>query len=206
MYLYFKHYLDKIIAFLLTVLLAPVWVGIAVAIKIDDNGAIFYKQIRLGKNGKAFEIIKFRTMRENSDKIELSLTEEQKKEFFREYKLENDPRTTKIGQILRITCFDEIPQLINVLKGDLSIIGPRPIVPEEIQFYNEDELRQLLSITPGLTGYWQSYGRHKASYSDQTRQQYELFYVNNISLGLDLKIMIKTIRIIFGELIKLIRH
>lgn len=198
-----KRIIDILVATFLLVILFPISLLIAVAIKLEDNGNVFFLQKRLGKNGKHFNIIKFRTMHKNSDQIEVSLSPELLNEYYREFKLEDDPRTTHIGKVLRRTCMDEIPQLINVLKNDLSIVGPRPIVDKEKSFYNEYELKMLLSVKPGITGYWQTYGRKKASYSDKSRQKSELYYVKNYSLVLDLKIIINTIVIILNEILSL---
>ena len=121
------------------------------------------------------------------------LNKKQLEQFYAEYKIDNDPRITKIGKIIRKTSIDEFPQLFNILDGDMSLIGPRPIVNDEIVHYNKNDLKKLLSVKPGLTGYWQAYARNKASYKDGLRQNMELYYAKNHCLGLDLKIFIKTI-------------
>lgn len=119
-----------------------------------------------------------------------NFNEEQKREWQENFKLENDPRITKVGKFLRKTSLDELPQIVNIIKGDLSIIGPRPIVDEELEKYGENK-EKFLSITPGLTGYWQANGRSNTTYEE--RMQMELYYIDNQSLLLDIKIFFKTI-------------
>ena len=120
------------------------------------------------------------------------LTPKQLRQFYTEYKVDNDPRITKIGKFIRKTSLDELPQLFNVLDGDMTLIGPRPIVQGEVVHYKK-KLKKLLSVTPGLTGYWQAYARNKATYKDGLRQSMELYYIDNRSLRLDVKIFLKTI-------------
>ena len=133
---------------------------------------------------KAQEMVK------NKETMKKYFTEEQIEEWKENYKIEDDPRITKFGKILRKTSLDEVPQVINILKGDLSIIGPRPVIREELEKY-EENIDKFLSITPGLTGYWAANGRSDTTYEE--RMQMELYYVDNISLSLDIKIFFKTI-------------
>jgi len=139
---------------------------------------------------KKIKIYKFRTMYENAEEIFENFTEEQKQEYYINFKLDNDPRITKVGDFLRKTSLDELPQLINILKGDMSIVGPRPIVEKEIEKYN-GYASQVFSVLPGLTGYWQAHGRSDTTYDE--RVQMDMYYLRNRSLVLDFKIILKTV-------------
>ena len=177
----FKRIVDIILGCIGLVLLSPVFLILAICIKIDSKGPVIFAHKRIGKNGKEFNMYKFRSMYENA---------EEKREWQENFKLENDPRITKVGKFLRKTSLDELPQIVNIIKGDLSIIGPRPIVDEELEKYGENK-EKFLSITPGLTGYWQANGRSNTTYEE--RMQMELYYIDNQSLLLDIKIFFKTI-------------
>ena len=168
---------------------------IAILIKFDSPGKIVFGHTRKGKGGKDIKVYKFRTMYENSKEIFDNFTEEQKQEFYKNFKLDNDPRITKIGNFLRRSSIDELPQLINILNGSMSIVGPRPIVEKEIALYGE-YAPKLFSVVPGLTGYWQANGRSDTTY--QERIKMDMYYIDNRSLGLDLKIIFKT----FSSVIK----
>lgn len=190
LYLNFKRGADILISSLALVVLLPFIAIISVLIKIDSKGKVFYKQKRIGKNGKYFTIYKFRTMVSDANNFSKYFTKEQMEKYRVNYKLDNDPRITKIGKILRKTSLDEIPQLFNIIKGDLSIIGPRPIVDGEIEKYGLNK-NKLLSVTPGLTGNWAANGRSCTSYEE--RMKMELDYVENISFKMDMEIFFKTI-------------
>lgn len=183
--------MDIVLSILALVVLSPVFLLISVMIKLDSKGKIIFKHKRIGKNGKEIYIYKFRTMVENAEDMIQHFTEEQKKEFQENYKLADDPRITKVGKLLRKTSLDELPQLINILKGDLSIIGPRPIVREELKKYGERQ-EEFLSITPGLTGYWAANGRSCVDYAQ--RMEMEMYYVRNVSFKLDVKIFFQTVK------------
>lgn len=170
--------------------LLPIFAVIALAIKLESKGPVFFKHTRIGKDGKIIKIYKFRSMVENAEDLIKKFTPEQMKEYQENYKLSNDPRVTKVGKVLRKTSLDELPQLINILKGDLSIIGPRPVVAEELKKYGTN-IKKFLSVTPGLTGYWAANGRSCTSY--EQRMQMELFYIDNLSFKLDAKVFFKTI-------------
>ena len=172
------------------ILLSPVFLILAICIKIDSKGPVIFAHKRIGKNGKEFNMYKFRSMYENAEEMIENFNEEQKIEWQENFKLENDPRITKVGKFLRKTSLDELPQILNIIKGDLSIIGPRPIVDEELKKYGDNK-EKFLSITPGLTGYWQANGRSNTTYEE--RMQMELYYIDNQSLLLDIKIFFKTI-------------
>lgn len=184
-YLYTKRVMDIILSILGLIISLPLFVIIAIIVKLDSKGPVIYTDNRIGKNGKKFKIYKFRTMH---DEIELKL--HQKEEWNEKFKLRNDPRITTIGKILRKTSLDELPQLINILKGDLSVVGPRPVIDKELEKYKENK-EKFLSVKPGLTGYWQVNGRSNTTY--QQRMQMELYYVENMCFTLDLKILFKTI-------------
>ena len=146
--------MDIFIASISLVLLLPLFLIITIAIKLDSKGKVIFKHKRIGKDGKEIYIYKFRTMVENAQDLIKSFTPEQKKEFRENFKLENDPRITKVGNFLRKNSLDELPQLINILKGDLALIGPRPVINDELEKYSTNKSK-FLSVTPGLTGYWQ---------------------------------------------------
>lgn len=177
------------------VLLVPITVAVYIARKVlkEDDGPMFYEHLRYGKDGKKFRIYKFRSMCIDADKKlkeYLEQDEEAKKEFEENHKLKDDPRITKLGNFIRKTSIDELPQFINVLKGDMSLIGPRPIVDGEIEKYGENK-DKFLSVRPGLTGYWAANGRSDITYEE--RMKMELYYVDNISFKLDIQIFFKTI-------------
>ena len=163
---------------------------IAILIKAESKGPVFFAHKRIGKNGKEIKILKFRTMVDNAEDLIKEFTPEQLEQFKKNFKLENDPRITRIGKILRKTSLDELPQIINILKGELSIIGPRPVVKEELERYGKDK-EKFLSVTPGLTGYWAANGRSCTTY--EQRMEMELYYIDNISFKTDIKILFRTI-------------
>ena len=202
---YFKKYFYKIIKtifdlfFSLIILIAgfPIFMIIALLIKLSSRGPIFFLQERIGKNKKTFNCIKFRTMHPEAEDILDNLiknNEKLRKEFEETHKLKNDPRITNIGKFLRKTSLDEIPQFLNVIKMEMSIIGPRPIVKKEIQKYGESYTK-VISIKPGITGLWQVSGRNNLSY--KRRVNLDCLYVDNISPLLDLRIIIRTFGVIF---------
>jgi len=189
-YSYVKRGLDVILSALGTIILSPVFLIIAGIIKFDSPGKVFFKNKRKRKNGKEIYIYKFRTMVENAEDMIRDFSPEQLQEFKENYKLKDDPRITKVGSFLRRTSLDELPQIFNILRGELSIIGPRPVIKEELEKYGPNKAK-FLSITPGLTGYWQANGRSNTTYEE--RMQMELYYVENYSLKMDIKIFFKTI-------------
>lgn len=191
----FKRIIDILGGVVGVILLIPVTIGVYIARKIlkEDDGPLFYEQLRYGKGGKQFRIYKFRSMCMNADKKlkeYLTQNEEARIEFEENHKLKNDPRITKIGNVLRKTSIDELPQLINVFKGDMSLIGPRPVIDGEIEKYGKNK-EKFLSVRPGITGYWAANGRSDTSYDERIKM--ELYYVDNISFKLDVKIFFKTI-------------
>lgn len=192
-YLYIKRGMDILLSLIGLLILSPIILLISMLIKFDDpKTTIFFKQQRVGKNGKSFFIYKFRTMHQNAENILIENKNLYKKYLENNYKLEQneDPRITKIGLWLRKTSMDEIPQLINVLKGEMSLVGPRPVVPEELEEYKSKK-NEFLSVKPGMTGYWQICGRSNVGYPE--RVDLELYYVKRKSLMFDLLIIFKTI-------------
>ena len=196
-YLLIKRFFDIFCSIIGVFIMLP----LAVIIKIlyilsGDRKSIFYKQKRVGKNGKLIYMYKFRSMVGNADEIlkELLKDEKYKKEWDLYQKFENDPRITKIGRFLRKTSLDEIPQFINILKGDMSLIGPRPLVVGELDAHNGDH-SIYEKVRPGLTSWWASNGRSNVEYDERLNLEY--FYVNNMSLWLDIKCIFKTILVVF---------
>lgn len=194
MYHFIKRLFDIILSLSLLIILSPLLIVISLINAITLKTSPFYVHKRIGKNGKTIGIVKFRSMVKNADALIATFTPEQMKEWKENFKLKNDPRITKFGKILRVSSLDELPQLLNILKGDMSFVGPRPIVEDELVWYG-DERDKFLSVTPGLTGWWASHGRNRVKYPE--RCQMELYYVDNASISLDIKIIFKTFFSVF---------
>jgi exopolysaccharide production protein ExoY len=191
-----KRLLDIIGALIGIILTSPIFMLISVITLFEKTrGPIVFKQIRIGKNGKKFYIYKFRSMVANADEVLKSNQILYKKYLENNYKLEpnEDPRITRLGRFLRRTSLDELPQLLNVLRGDMSLVGPRPVVEEELEEY-KGKTNAFLSVKPGVTGHWQVSGRSEVGYPE--RVDLELYYVYNQSLLLDIKILFKTVWIV----------
>ena len=193
-YDFVKRFADIICSAIAIILLSPFFIIISIAIKATSKGPVIFVHNRVGKNGKKIGIYKFRSMVMNAEELIEKFTPEQKEEFKKNFKLKNDPRITKIGKFLRKTSLDELPQLFNILKGDLSIVGPRPIIEVETKIYGEYK-DMLLSIKPGLTGFWAANGRSDTSY--KRRRAMEIYYVKKRSLLFDIKIIFKTVISVF---------
>jgi exopolysaccharide biosynthesis polyprenyl glycosylphosphotransferase len=192
----YKRALDVVISLLGLVLLLPVFALIAVLIRLDSPGAAFFTQIRVGKGEQLFACYKFRTMRHGADaeKDELLAFNEADGPIF---KIRADPRITRVGRILRRTSLDELPQLFNVLRGHMSIVGPRPATPAEVQRYQAWHKRRL-EVAPGMSGLWQVSGRSELSFDEMVLL--DLYYIENWSPVLDLQIMLRTFpKMITGE-------
>jgi lipopolysaccharide/colanic/teichoic acid biosynthesis glycosyltransferase len=188
-----KRLFDIIFSLLVLVLCAPVYLALALAIVCTSSGPIFYIQERVGKNYRHFGCIKFRTMIPDADRLldeMMAQSEDMRQEFSENFKLKQDPRITKIGKFLRTTNLDEFPQFINVLKGEMSVVGPRPLVPEEIARYGT-KIDRVLTIRPGITGLWQVSGRNDIPY--EQRINIDVSYVKRRNFWLDLRIVFKTI-------------
>jgi exopolysaccharide biosynthesis polyprenyl glycosylphosphotransferase len=184
-----KRLMDIIISVLLLVILAPIMLVVAILIKVTSKGPVHFTQQRIGYNGRLFTCLKFRTMVENAEERKKDLTELNEMEG-PVFKIKNDPRVTKIGRFLRKTSIDEFPQLINVVKGDMSLVGPRPPLPCEVCEYGLCDRRRL-SIRPGITCLWQVNGRNTISFDKW--MELDRQYIDNWSLWLDIKILAKTI-------------
>lgn len=189
-YLAIKRLIDIIGSLIGIILLSPLYIIIAILIKFDSPGKVVFGHTRKGKGGKDIKVYKFRTMYSNASEIFESFTPEQKEEYYKNFKLDNDPRVTKLGGFLRKTSLDELPQLFNILKGDMTIIGPRPIVEKEVEKYG-DKAEKLFSVVPGLGGYWQANGRSDTTYEE--RVEMDMYYIDNMCFTLDAKILFQTI-------------
>ena len=179
---FFKRFFDIVLSILALPFFLILMIPLAIAIKMDDGGPIFYLSARVGRGGKKFGMYKFRSMRVNAPDI--------RNEDGGTYNSSDDPRVTKIGKFLRETSLDETPQLLNIIKGDMSIIGPRAGDWESIDTYQEDE-KDKMKVRPGLTGYCQAYFRNSATVREKRLK--DAWYANNISFSLDVKIFFKTI-------------
>lgn len=188
-YLVLKRIFDFIAALIGIILLSPIFLIISILIRRDSKGPIVFGHVRKGLHGRDIKVYKFRTMYENSKEIFENFTEEQKREFYINFKLDNDPRITKIGEFLRKTSLDELPQLFNILKGDMTIVGPRPIVIDELEFYGECE-DYYKAVKPGLTGLWQVSGRSDTTYDERVNLDME--YVTTRNTFKDLYIIFMT--------------
>lgn len=194
-----KRIFDIIVGSLLLIFSLPLMVVISVLIKIDSPGPIIYRHRRIGYRGREFYCLKFRTMVEGADKMLKGLLENNpdlKKEWERFKKLPNDPRVTKFGRFLRRTSLDELPQLINVLKGEMSLVGPRPVLYEELKLFNQNS-DYYLEVKPGITGLWQISGRSDIDF--QKRVELDIWYVKNYSLWLDITVIIRTIKVVITK-------
>lgn len=195
-YLRSKRILDFVLALLGVIILLPLFVLLASIIKIEDyKGPIIFKQIRVGKDGKKFYIYKFRSMVCNAEDLKVLLLD-QNEVTGPVFKIKHDPRVTKIGRFIRKTSLDELPQLFNVLKGDMSLVGPRPPLPEEVLQYTSYEI-QRLSVTPGLTCYWQVSGRSNTSFDRWV--ELDLKYIKERNFLIDIKLIFKTVFVLFGS-------
>lgn len=192
----FKLALDRLVTAAILLVFAPVFIAIAIAVKLD-GGPVFYRQTRVGQRGKTFGMIKFRSMVPNADKLREDLVTGTNDGSGPLFKLRRDPRVTRVGQFLRRYSMDELPQLFNVLGGSMSLVGPRPPLPQEVEVYSEDAKRKFL-VRPGMTGLWQVSGRSDLSWEESVRL--DLRYVENWSPAMDLVIMWKTVSAVFrGE-------
>ena len=196
-----KRAVDILLSTAAIILLLPVWLLIAFAIKIESKGPVIHKTKRLGKNGSFFIKYKFRTMIPNGEEVLQRLLKSNPKlreEYEANYKIRNDPRVTRVGKLLRKSSLDELPQFFNILKGEMSLVGPRDIIPPELEQHYGHCKEKFLSVKPGLTGLWQVSGRSKLPY--EKRVELDMYYIDHRLLWLDLKILLKTIpAVIKGE-------
>ena len=198
---FIKRAFDILISGILLIVISPVWILISLLIKFDSSGAILFKQERVGMDGRKFLCYKFRTMKSDADEVihreayrknieglsEANAGNKEKPVFG---KVKNDPRVTKIGKFLRRTSLDELPQFLNVLKGEMSVVGARPPIPYEVEEYDIWH-RKRLDMKPGITGLWQVSGRNRLTFDEMVK--IDLFYIENWSLWLDLKIILLTL-------------
>ncbi|MDW8135777.1 MAG: undecaprenyl-phosphate galactose phosphotransferase WbaP [Thermodesulfobacterium sp.] len=195
---FLKRSFDLLTGLILLIILAIPMLLIALLIKLESSGPVIFSQERVGRNGKKFKCYKFRTMYEEAHKLLESFLEgdeQMRKEFEEFYKLKNDPRVTRVGRFLRETSLDELPQLFNVLKGEMSLVGPRPVTEEEIKKYYKELAELCFSVPPGITGLWQVSGRSNTTY--ELRVALDAWYVRNWNLILDFIILLKTIKVVF---------
>lgn len=194
-----KRGFDLLVALLGLIFLSPFFIWIYCIVYTATKGHPLFSHERIGFGGRKFKVYKFRTMYLDADeRLELLLesSAESRKEWERDFKLKNDPRITKIGQFLRKTSLDELPQLLNVLRGEMSLVGPRPIIEAEVEKYGE-YFEYFTAVTPGITGLWQVSGRNDIEYDE--RVQLDVWYVRNWSIELDIQILIKTVLVVIGR-------
>ncbi|WP_367027015.1 undecaprenyl-phosphate galactose phosphotransferase WbaP [Methylococcus sp. ANG] len=197
-YAWFKRSFDIVVACLLLILLFPLFLLLSFLIRRDGSNA-FYGHTRIGRNGKPFQCLKFRSMRMDADKVLQELLARDtgaRAEWEKDFKLKNDPRITPVGRFLRKTSLDELPQLINVIKGEMSLVGPRPVVSAELERYG-DYARLYLQVLPGITGLWQVSGRNDTSYNE--RVSLDAWYVQNWSIWYDIAVLFKTINVVLNQ-------
>lgn len=191
-----KRLVDFVCALIFLIILSPIFLILGIIIKLDSGGPVFVKLQRMGERKKIFKLIKFRSMIKNAHQMKKDLLENNERRDGPLFKMENDPRITKFGRVLRKTSLDELPQLFNVLKGEMSLVGPRPHEPEEVAQYQRHH-KQLLTIKPGLTGLAQISGRSKLSFEQEARL--DIYYIENWSLLFDFQIIIKTIPVVLSS-------
>lgn len=188
-----KRLFDFLASFFALILLSPLFLILAIKIKSEDGGPVFYSQIRIGKNEKPFRIYKFRSMVVNADQLKQDLLDRNEVEGAM-FKMHDDPRVTKVGKFIRAHSLDELPQLWNVLIGNMSLVGPRPPLPKEVEEYSEYDKQRLL-VKPGCSGLWQATSRNASDFAEMV--QLDIEYINRSSLSFDLWIIFKTIGVIF---------
>ncbi len=198
-YLAVKRLFDILFSLVVILILFIPGLILALVICLDSPGGPMFRQARIGKGGKEIRIFKFRSMHIDAhDHPEKYLNETQMAQWTREQKVDNDPRITKVGHFIRKTSLDEIPQFINVLIGDMSVVGPRPVTLDET--YEFGEYRdEVLSVLPGITGLWQVTDRNDATWENGKRQELELEYVRNQSFSMDARVLLGTIGVMFGK-------
>jgi exopolysaccharide biosynthesis polyprenyl glycosylphosphotransferase len=192
--LLFKRGLDIVLSILAMIVLAPLMLAVAIAVKLDSHGPIFYTSERIGKKGRVFKCIKFRTMVRDAEKRRAEMMHMNERDGVL-FKISNDPRITKLGHFLRKYSLDEFPQFLNVLRGDMSIVGPRPPLASEVQEYKLSHLRRL-DVLPGVTGLWQVQGRQDPSFDSYI--SLDVTYIENWSIWLDLKIIARTVGVVLS--------
>ena len=196
LYLFIKRSIDIICSLAGIIVLSPVFLIVAVLIKIEDpKGSIFFCQERNGQHPNTFKMYKFRSMVHNAEEL-LKDLQHKNEQTGPAFKMANDPRITKVGKFIRKTSLDELPQLFNILKGDMSLVGPRPPIPREVREYNSYQMQRLL-VKPGLTCIWQVSGRNNIGFDEWVDMDLE--YIKTINLLLDIKLILKTVKVLFGD-------
>lgn len=194
-YLFLKRGLDIVASTLGLIVLSPIIILVAIAIKLESKGPVLFSQDRIGKNGKIFKIYKMRSMVQNAEELKEKLLA-QNEMSGPMFKMKDDPRITKVGKFIRKTSIDELPQLINVIKGDMSLVGPRPSLPKEVKEF-EPWMYERLAVKPGLTCYWQVMGRNNIDFEDWMKL--DIKYVRERNFFLDIKLIFKTFFVLFGD-------
>ncbi|MDI9217079.1 MULTISPECIES: sugar transferase [Clostridium] len=195
LYEIFKRALDVIASFLGLVILSPILLIVAILIKLESKGPAIFAQSRIGLNGEEFKMYKFRSMVQNAEELKEKLAK-QNEMSGPMFKMKNDPRVTKVGKFIRKTSIDELPQLLNILKGDMTLVGPRPSLPKEVEKFEPWMLKRL-EVKPGLTCYWQVSGRNNIDFEEWMKL--DLKYVNDMKFWLDIKLIFKTVAVLFGD-------
>lgn len=190
-----KRALDVIASFLGLVILSPILLIVAILIKLESKGPAIFSQSRIGLNGKEFKMYKFRSMVQNAEELKEKLAK-QNEMSGPMFKMKNDSRITKVGKFIRKTSIDELPQLLNVLKGDMTLVGPRPSLPREVEKFESWMLKRL-EVKPGLTCYWQVSGRNNIDFYEWMKL--DLKYANDMNFWLDIKLIFKTVAVLFGD-------
>ena len=190
-----KRIIDIVASFTGLILLSPLILIVSMLIKLESKGEVIFKQKRVGLNGKEFYMYKFRSMVINAEELKEQL-ESQNEMSGPMFKIKDDPRITKVGKFIRKTSIDELPQLINVIKGDMSLVGPRPSLPKEVKKF-EQWMMERLEVKPGLTCIWQISGRNNIDFEDWMKL--DIKYVDERSTWIDIKLIFKTVRVLFGD-------
>jgi exopolysaccharide biosynthesis polyprenyl glycosylphosphotransferase len=194
-YRFFKRMFDISAALFGLIILSPLFLIVGIAIRVETEGRAIYSQMRIGKDGKPFTFYKFRSMYKDSEYRRSELIELNERDG-PVFKITNDPRITKVGRFLRNTCIDELPQLVNILKGEMSFVGPRPPLPNEVEQYTDFHMKRL-AVKGGLTCYWQISGRENVLFNEWVKM--DIKYINEQSFWVDMKILIKTFRVVFTK-------
>lgn len=190
-----KRFIDILLSLFGLIIVSPIMLIVAILIKLESTGPVIFSQKRVGLNGKEFNMLKFRSMVQNAEELKEKL-QKQNEMSGPMFKMKEDPRVTKVGKFIRKTSIDELPQLINVLKGEMSLVGPRPSLPKEVAKF-EPWMLERLNVKPGLTCYWQVSGRNNIDFEDWMKL--DIKYVKDRNLGLDIKLIFKTFFVLFGD-------
>jgi len=190
-----KRFIDVLGALVGIILLSPILIGTTIAIKLDSKGKVFFGQVRVGQDGELFKMYKFRSMVENAEELLRDLKDKNEMSGPM-FKMKDDPRITKVGRFIRKTSIDELPQLFNILKGDMSLVGPRPNLPREVSQYSEYQKQKLIA-KPGLTCYWQVMGRNSIDFENWIKL--DIKYIEERNTWIDIKLIFRTFFVLFGD-------